>query len=127
MSVCPTSSTQATMKYDVYRHKDATEEGFISMDKFFKQVENEDKELCIGAQTNLNTGTYTAGELQPDCEEGVLHFQKLVREAVIAHRQKEEESEEEIWPARYKAAGNSDMDFCSNLEKGCMEAKMPSW
>ncbi|GAD95714.1 Rieske 2Fe-2S family protein [Paecilomyces variotii No. 5] len=56
MSVCPTSPTTATMRYDVYRHKDATDEQFIAMDKFFKQVEEEDKDLCNGAQTNLNTG-----------------------------------------------------------------------
>lgn len=35
------------------------------MDDFFKQVENEDKNLCNAAQVNLNSGSYVVGALHP--------------------------------------------------------------
>lgn len=114
------------MKYDVYRHKDASDEAFIAMDKFFKQVEDEDKMLCNGAQLNLNLGTYAAGELQPEQEKGVLHFQNLVRQAVMEHRQKEDELKDEIWPARQNPMSNDDVKFCSSLE-GCSAKQVPAW
>ncbi|KAK5065418.1 hypothetical protein LTR84_001256 [Exophiala bonariae] len=116
MSVCPTGPTTSVMKYDVYRHKAATQEQFEAMDKFFKQVEDEDKELCVGAQINLNNGVYNAGELQPVAEKGVLHFQKLVREAVVEHHQNEQEAKKELWPARVRTENsNSDVRFCNRL------------
>lgn len=116
------------MKYDVYRHKDATDEQFVYMDKFFKQVEEEDKQLCNGAQVNLNVGTYSAGQLQPSEESAVLYHQNLVREAVTKHRQKEERLKEEIWPARLEtvAGKNGDVEFCQKLE-ACTAMKASEW
>lgn len=65
MRVVPTSATTTSMQYEVFRHKDASDEEFKELDDFFKQVENEDKNLCNGAQRNLNAGVYVNGELQP--------------------------------------------------------------
>lgn len=126
MSVCPTGPTTAIMKYDVYRHKDTSDDAFTTWDNFFKQVEDEDKQLCNGAQLNLNSGTYSAGFLQPEQERGVLHFQKLVREAVMDHRQREEDLKEEIWPARQDPRGNGDVKFCNGLES-CSGTQVPTW
>ena len=56
------------MQYEVFRHKDASNEVFEELDGFFKQVEGEDKNLCNGAQRNLNAGVYVNGNLQPSDE-----------------------------------------------------------
>lgn len=53
------------MQYEVYRHKDASDEDFKGMDQFAKRVEAEDKALCDAAQKNLNAGFYTSGPLHP--------------------------------------------------------------
>lgn len=52
----------------MYRHKNATDKEFNDLCEFYKQVLEEDKELCIGAQRNLNSGVYTNGEFHPDKE-----------------------------------------------------------
>ena len=65
MRVVPTSATTTSMQYEVYRSRKASQEEFEEMDKFFKQVENEDKNLCTAAQVNLNSGSYVVGELHP--------------------------------------------------------------
>lgn len=65
MRVVPTSATTTSMQYEVFRHRDASDKAFKELDDFFKQVENEDKNLCNGAQKNLNAGVYVNGELQP--------------------------------------------------------------
>jgi hypothetical protein len=115
------------MQYEVYRNKNATDAEVEAMDKFFKQVENEDKELCNGAQVNLNVGAYSFGELQPFHEKGVLYFQRLLRDAVMEHREKEQEAKEEIWPARLTTAGSSDVKFCQDLEACTVGSPQLAW
>jgi hypothetical protein len=68
MRVNPTSATTTILQYEVYRHKDAPTEVFDELDAFFKQVEGEDKQLCEGAQRNLNAGVYVNGVLHPSTE-----------------------------------------------------------
>lgn len=116
MRVSPTGPNTVTNQYEVYRHKDATDEQFYGMDKFFKQIEQEDKELCMAAQRNLDVGTYSSGPLHTFHEKGVLHLQGLLRKAVMDHHRKEEEAKQEIWPARASAVGNQDVEFCQKLE-----------
>lgn len=106
------------MEYEVFRHKDATDEEFDEVDKFFKQVEHEDKGLCNAAQRNLNADVYVAGDLNSFNEKGVIYFQKLVKEAVVQHRREEQRIGHEIWPARKTAARNGiqeEIDFCQGL------------
>ncbi|KAH7007301.1 Rieske [2Fe-2S] iron-sulfur domain-containing protein [Ilyonectria destructans] len=100
MRVVPTSPTTTSMQYEVYRHKDATNEEFEVVDEFFKQVESEDKGLCNAAQKNLNAGTYVSGNLHSSNEKGVLYFQKRVKETVMEHRAQEQKVGGEIWPTR---------------------------
>lgn len=64
----PLSATQTKMEYEVYRHADASDEDFKFIDEMFKQVLKEDKELCEGAQKNLNGGIFVNGELHPRAE-----------------------------------------------------------
>lgn len=56
------------MEYEVYRHKDATDEEFTEISDFFKNIMQEDKDLCNGAQKNLNGGIFLNGELHPRVE-----------------------------------------------------------
>lgn len=56
------------MEYEVYRNNDATDEAFTSISDFFKVVLKEDKDLCNGAQKNLQAGIFLNGELHPHAE-----------------------------------------------------------
>lgn len=118
MRVVPLTSTTTMMQYEVYRHNDASDEEFQDIDKFFKQVESEDKDLCTAAQKNLNSGTYIAGDLHSFNEKGVLFFQNHVKELVMAHRESERESGGEIWPTRQVPLRNGlqeEIQFCESL------------
>ena len=53
------------MQYEVFRHKDASDKVFKELEDFFKQVENEDKNICHAAQRNLNAMAYVNGVLRP--------------------------------------------------------------
>lgn len=118
MRVVPVSATKTSMQYEVYRHKDATDEEFNEVDAFFKQVESEDKGLCNAAQRNLNAGVYVTGDLNSFNEKGVLYFQKLLKDAVVAHREEEKKAGDEIWPTRRMAARTGiqeEIEFCKDL------------
>lgn len=64
----PLSPTKSIIENEVYRHKNASDEEFDSITAFYRQVLEEDKQLCDGTQVNLNAGVYTGGELHPDKE-----------------------------------------------------------
>lgn len=102
----PVSPTKSVMRYEVYRHKDATDEAFKVISDMYKRIMSEDKYLCIHTQKNLNAGIFVNGQLHPEMEMGPLHFQKTVREVVTEHRKKEEAIGHEIWPARERVSGS---------------------
>jgi hypothetical protein len=87
------------MRYEVYRHKDASDDDFNLISDMYKRIMSEDKYLCIQSQKNLNAGVFVNGELHPEMEKGPLHFQKTVRDVVVEHHKKEEAAGHEIWPA----------------------------
>jgi hypothetical protein len=108
------------MEYDVYRHKNASDEDFKMIDSMFKRILNEDKWLCNNAQKNLNAGVFVNGEMHPKMESGPGFFQQSVREHLMHHRKLEDQAGQEIWPARQMLPADSreskeDLDFCSNL------------
>ncbi|KAI9929670.1 hypothetical protein MW887_001145 [Aspergillus wentii] len=112
-----TSPTTSIMKYEVYRHKESKNEDFELINSTYKRIMSEDKDHCELTQKNLN-----AGELHPEMEKGPLYFQKVVRDAVTEHSQREEKAKEEIWPARQSLPKTADaktsakdMQFCSSL------------
>ncbi|OQE26670.1 hypothetical protein PENSTE_c005G05749 [Penicillium steckii] len=127
MRVVPTSARTTSMQYEVFRHKDASDEEFKELDDFFKQVENDDKNLCNGAQRNLNAGVYVNGELQPFNEKGVLYFQSLVKQNLFIHREEEESKGKEIWPTMRKTLKSTslddEIDFCAKIED-CGKAEL---
>jgi hypothetical protein len=95
------------MRYEVYRHKDATDEAFNLISDMYKRIMSEDKYLCIHSQKNLNAGVFVNGQLHPEMERGPLHFQKTVRDVVTEHRSKEEDVGHEIWPAYHPVPENT--------------------
>ncbi|KAJ4356857.1 uncharacterized protein N0V89_004894 [Didymosphaeria variabile] len=118
MRVVPTTSVSVSMQYEVYRHKNATDEAFNDIDNFFKQIEGEDKFLCTNAQKNLIAGGYVSGPLHPHNEKGVLHFQSLVKDILTDHRALERKSGVDIAPARRMPANNKTQEedvFCASL------------
>lgn len=68
MRCSPVSATQTQMEYEVYRHKDATDEEFTYISDTFKRILQEDKDLCNAAQRNLNGSVFVNGELHPTAE-----------------------------------------------------------
>ncbi|KAH8663442.1 iron-sulfur cluster-binding protein [Tricladium varicosporioides] len=115
----PTSATTTSMEYEVYRHIESSDEAFTEINVLYKQVLKEDKDLCDGAQRNLNAGIFTNGKLHPLNEKGPLYFQKLVKSTVMAHRAEEKTVGGEIWPAKPKVEISGDLEdeinFCDEL------------
>ncbi|GKZ71353.1 hypothetical protein AnigIFM50267_007393 [Aspergillus niger] len=132
----PVSATKSKIENEVYRHRDATDEEFANINAFYRQVLDEDRDLCVGAQENLSAGVFINGELHPDKEKGPIHFQDHVKTMVMEHRRKEEEQGgEEIWPAVPKVTGEmrtgklaEEERFCSQLEAAsCMARSELAW
>lgn len=64
----PRGHDSTRIENEVYRHKDATDENFDDIMRFYKQVLTEDKMLCDRAQRNLDAGVCVNGELHPEKE-----------------------------------------------------------
>ncbi|KAF4979959.1 hypothetical protein FDECE_17965, partial [Fusarium decemcellulare] len=123
MRCVPTSESHCSMEYEVYRHKNASDEDFTRIDQIFKRILAEDKWLCNNAQKNLNAGVFVNGEMHPRMEQGPLYFQNRVRQLLKSHHKLEEAAKKEIWPAQQAlpkdASGTEqDMGFCSGLACG---------
>ncbi|RKL38099.1 hypothetical protein BFJ72_g7561 [Fusarium proliferatum] len=131
MRCVPTSPGHCSMEYEVYRHKNATDEGFQAIDAMFKRILAEDKWLCNNAQKNLNAGVFVNGEMHPKMEQGPLYFQHRVRGILNGHYQLEKAVGKEINPAQHVPSDasrgtESDMGFCSGLACG-KDAKHLAW
>lgn len=120
MRCVPVSATKTMMEYEVYRHKDASDEDFDKIDAIFKRILNEDKWLCNNTQKNLSAGVFTNGEMHPGMEKGPLFFQQTVRDLLARHRNLEKKSHKEIWPAtpalhNETSVIKADKEFCLGL------------
>nr|OQO28039.1 hypothetical protein B0A51_02840 [Rachicladosporium sp. CCFEE 5018] len=116
----PTSATTSKIECEVYRHQNAGDEEFANICAFYKQVLEEDNELCEGAQKNLGAGVFTSGNLHPDKERGPLFFQEQVRRTLSEHWSKEQKLGRQIWPATPVATLDNpsadDEAFCSQVD-----------
>ncbi|EGX91794.1 iron-sulfur cluster-binding protein, rieske family domain protein [Cordyceps militaris CM01] len=116
----PISATQTHMEYEVYRNAESSAAAFTEISDFFKDIMREDKELCNGAQKNLNAGIFLNGELHPRAEKGPLFFQMLTRNLVNRHYEEEQAAGAQIWPAvpRHRVSDmiQNDVDLCGKLE-----------
>ncbi|KAH7020700.1 Rieske [2Fe-2S] iron-sulfur domain-containing protein [Microdochium trichocladiopsis] len=130
----PVTATTSRVENEVFRHKNATDKQFEDINKFYHQVLSEDKDLCDGAQKNMNAGVLVAGELHPEKERGPLYFQHAVRTQIMAHRKLEEETNggREICPAVPKMDGTKssleeNVDFCASLDAAALEFFDSEW
>ncbi|KAJ5085571.1 hypothetical protein N7532_010342 [Penicillium argentinense] len=131
----PVTATTSRVENEVFRHKDATDKEFEDINAFYRQVLDEDRELCVGAQENLSAGVFVNGELHPNKEKGPIHFQESVKRMVMEHRAKEEQSgRKEIWPALPQLRSTmtekliEEEKFCSQLEAAsCMSRPDFAW
>jgi phenylpropionate dioxygenase-like ring-hydroxylating dioxygenase large terminal subunit len=117
----PSGPTKSTMRYEVFRNKNSSDKDFKVIDDMYKRIMSEDKVLCANAQQNLNAGVFINGEMHPELEQGPLFFQQKVREVVTEHYQKEQRTNQEIWPAQQvvpksATASQADASFCSAVD-----------
>lgn len=118
MSIVPTSATTSLMRYEVYRSKTASPEELKENLDFFNQVESEDKWLANGAQSNLNSDTFTTGPFHPDVEEAVSFVAGIVKKALHDHIDDEKKRGAEWWPARrtpVEESSQEDEAFCRGI------------
>lgn len=119
------------MQYEVYRHKDASDADFDSINQIYKRVLSEDKWLCNETQQNLVSGTYVNGPLHPEYESGPIYLQGLVRSLLSEHRKKEEQHNSRIWPTAQDTHGldgtDADVKFCSSLDCGSQGEGTIAW
>jgi hypothetical protein len=121
----PLGPTTSSMHYQIFRNKNSSEEDFHNIADLYARVVSEDKDLCIGAQKNLNAGIFVSGELHPRLEHGPLSFQESHRQAIHEHAKLEREAGKQIWPARQQLpsdhaseANKEDEALCSSLSCG---------
>ncbi|KAL5001027.1 Rieske [2Fe-2S] iron-sulfur domain-containing protein [Aspergillus recurvatus] len=131
----PVTATTSKIVNEVYRHRAATDNEFNAILAFYRQVLNEDRELCEGVQRSLRTGVFMNGELHPEKERGPIRFQESLKEMVMEHAKEEERLGFEIWPAVPKTPGKDgggkggeEVRFCESLDtKGCLGGKKLAW
>ncbi|KAF5234951.1 hypothetical protein FAUST_7382 [Fusarium austroamericanum] len=124
----PTSATHSSMHYQIFRNIKSSDEDFHLAADMYRRVVAEDKDLCIGAQRNLEAGVFISGELHPRLEHGPLSFQDGHRDAIHAHVKLEREAGRQIWPARQKLPDTEgakknmeDEELCSSLSCGGLQ------
>lgn len=127
----PSGPRSSKMAYEVYRNRNSAEEDFKLISDMYARVMREDKVLCNNAQKNLDRGVFINGQLHPKYEKAPLFFQKSVREAITEHYDKEKSEGKEIWPAKRKLPGNSEISdkdeiMCADISCG-MRKEVLSW
>ncbi|SCN97898.1 unnamed protein product [Fusarium fujikuroi] len=86
----PTDDPSKTiMQFDYYHKSSVETQEFQNYYKFARTVATEDNDLCEMAQMNLKVGIYTEGILNPNKENGVIHYQKRAFEMCLAELNKE--------------------------------------
>lgn len=83
--VIPLSADRTLTVFEWYFAEPGTGEGWESMQQaiaFSDQIQLEDIVLCEQVQRGLRSSSYQAGRLSPRRENGVYHFQNLVRAAL---------------------------------------------
>ncbi|KAK7987157.1 hypothetical protein PG988_002145 [Apiospora saccharicola] len=81
------------MEFDYYNLSDG--EAFEEYFKFVRRVGVEDYELCETAQRNLAAGVYSQGVLNPIKENGVAHYQRMVRDRVVGEFRRRQQKQQQ--------------------------------
>ncbi|KAJ5702731.1 Rieske iron-sulfur domain-containing protein [Penicillium malachiteum] len=122
----PNSARSSKMAYEIYKNKNSSSEEFHLISDMYERVMREDKVLCDKAQRNLDRNVFISGQLHPKFEKAPLFFQTTAREVVVEHFEREKREGHEIWPAKQKVPGNSqvsdkDEAFCAGLSCGAQK------
>ncbi|KAK7914026.1 hypothetical protein PG985_011729 [Apiospora marii] len=80
------------MEFDYYNLSDG--EAFEEYFRFVRRVAVEDYDLCEAAQANLAAGVYSQGVLNPVKENGVAHYQGMVRDRVVGEFRKRQQKQQ---------------------------------
>jgi choline monooxygenase len=80
--VVPTAPDRCRVDFDYYYPADAAPDAATRDRAFADAVQAEDIAICEAVQRGLESGSYTAGRLNPARESGVWHFQELLRAAL---------------------------------------------
>ncbi|KAH3661746.1 hypothetical protein OGAPHI_005924 [Ogataea philodendri] len=78
----PVNGNKTRMEFEYFF--DGNDEEFEAYFKFARQVALEDIWLCEAAQQNLVSGIYQQGVLHPSKEVGVVFYQSLIRDRIMA-------------------------------------------
>ncbi len=86
--ILPVGSDKTKIIFDYYYSDLESErtQALIKQDREFSdEVQDEDIMICEKVQQGLNSGSYQAGRLCMKRETGVLHYQNLIRRALISN------------------------------------------
>ena len=113
----PHGPVSSTMRYEVYRHKDASQDEFVTISDMYKRVMSEDKALCEAAQKNINAGVFVNGEMHPVKEQGPLFFQGRCRDIVTAYHKREQLAAKKTQPPQSQEQMYNSIEVCrANIE-----------
>lgn len=105
------------MRYEVYRHKDASQEEFETISEMYKRVMSEDKALCEAAQKNICAGVFVNGEMHPVKEQGPLFFQSKCRDIVKDYYKRQQAEAQQVAPTQTREQLYNSIEVCrANLD-----------
>ena len=78
----PLATDRTLVLYEYFLADEISDEEADEFVAFVDQVQREDTELCESVQRGLSSGRLESGLLVPGREDGVRHFQNLVRDAL---------------------------------------------
>lgn len=90
----------SSMNYQIYRNKHSSDEDFKLIHELYAKVVAEDKILCELSQQNLRAGVFVNGQMHPRLEKGPLYFQKVARDVITDHYNRERAAGKQLWCAQ---------------------------
>lgn len=125
----PVTATTSKVEIEVYRHKDATDKEFADINAFYRQVLEEDRDLCVGAQRNLNLGVFVNGELHPSKEKVFLQsiarlntFLQYSRDLFISKKA----LRKYLWSTKRRKISKAELKF-GQLSPNCLALLLKSY
>lgn len=82
--VIPTAHNRTTVIFDYYYDDNTSEKSLEMIEEDIHsgdKIQQEDAEICEHVQKGLESQAYTKGRFSVECENGVYHFQSLLKQA----------------------------------------------
>ena len=80
-SVLPMGPESCRVVFDYFYADEVSAEDRVEDIAFSDRVQQEDIEICEHVQHGLGSRAYDRGRFSPECEQGVYHFQQLLKDA----------------------------------------------